>query len=137
MALRLGDSAQAHLVTRQMSHSDSQYYQAIVGDRHAASAYDSMKKLRKEGADKQVLSGDSPAPAAQESSVQPRKPFSPEETRLVRDFFEGNLVKKQSVSLSECKAFPKQKSTSKIAKRQGEDFVEGHRLSHPPVSPLL
>ena len=34
VALNLGDSAQAHLVTRQMSHSvstDAQYYQAIVG----------------------------------------------------------------------------------------------------------
>ena len=46
VALKLGDTATAHLVTRQLSHSaatESQYYQAIVGDRHAVEAFESME----------------------------------------------------------------------------------------------
>ena len=41
----------AHLVTRQMSHSattEAQYYQAIVGDKHALSAYGTMTALRRD-----------------------------------------------------------------------------------------
>ena len=49
VALNLGKSASANLVTRQMSHSvntEAIYYQAIVGDKHAASAYSTMSNLR-------------------------------------------------------------------------------------------
>ena len=45
VALNLGDSAKAHLVTWQMSQSvsiDAEYYQEIVGDSHAASAFETM-----------------------------------------------------------------------------------------------
>ena len=46
--MELGSSATAHLVTRQMAHSattEAQYYQAIVGDKHAASALSTMTNL--------------------------------------------------------------------------------------------
>ena len=46
VALSMGNSAEAHLVTRQLSHSvatNSQYYQAIMGDKHAAVAHASME----------------------------------------------------------------------------------------------
>ena len=52
VALNLGDTATAHLVTRHLSHSaatESQYYQAIVGDRHAVEAFGSMENLRAGG----------------------------------------------------------------------------------------
>lgn len=49
MVKNMGVSTQAHLVTRHMSHSantEAQYYPAIVGDRHAVEAYDTMTALR-------------------------------------------------------------------------------------------
>ena len=51
VALQLGDSAKVNLVTRQMSHSVNtvaQYYQAIVGNQHATTAYETMTRLRKD-----------------------------------------------------------------------------------------
>lgn len=50
-ALSMGNSVEAHLVTRQLSHSvatNSQYYQAIMGDKHAAVAHASMERLRED-----------------------------------------------------------------------------------------
>ena len=49
VALNLGQSSQASLVTREMSHSSTEglYYQAIVGDNHTAEAFSTMAELRK------------------------------------------------------------------------------------------
>ena len=49
VALNLGDSARAHLITHQMSHSantETQYYHGIVGDQHVASVFGTMTALR-------------------------------------------------------------------------------------------
>ena len=60
VAMNIGDSSTAHIVTRQMSHSastEANYYQAIVGDRHALSAYDTMTALREGLCDDVVREG--------------------------------------------------------------------------------
>lgn len=49
VATNLGDSAQAHLVTGHMSRStntEAMYYQAIIGDRHAVTTFNTMTALR-------------------------------------------------------------------------------------------
>ena len=48
VAMELGSSANAHLVTRQIAHSattEARYYQATAGDKHAASAFSTMMNL--------------------------------------------------------------------------------------------
>jgi hypothetical protein len=61
VAMKYGQTPEASLVTRQMSHSlhtEAMYYQAIVGDNHAARAYSTMKQLQQETPSKQGDSSD-------------------------------------------------------------------------------
>lgn len=115
VALKLGESAEAHLVTRQMSHSvstDAQYYQAIVGDKHAAAAYSTMSNLRKERSSSGVPNSSlsSANRSAEESSdtcssVQRRRGYTPKETRAIESYFGRQIMEGKSVSLTECNEF--------------------------------
>ena len=107
MALHLGNSTQAHLVTRQMSHSvntDAQYYQAIVGDSHAMSAFKSMTELRNRRADSSTCS-EVGVTEQKSGELQRWRAFTAEETRVVMLYFKVHIAKRQSASLSECKDF--------------------------------
>lgn len=110
VALNLGDTGEAHLVTRQLSHSaatDSQYYQAIVGDKHAAQAFESMEQLRTmRGVGKNT--SDSPVVASSETQLQKRRSFSLQETELVCGHFAKSLKLRVTPSLAECKRFVEQ-----------------------------
>ena len=140
VALHLGNSTQAHLVTMQMSHSvntDAQYYQAIVGDSHAMSAFKSMTELRNRRADSSTCS-EVGVTEQKSGELQRRRAFTAEETRVVMLYFKEHIAKRQSASLSECKDFlgvhPHQKHT-----RQGKESGEQVRVNsrHTHRNPLL
>ena len=110
VALNLGQSSQASLVTRQMSHSMSTeglYYQAIVGDTHATEAFSTMAELRKTP-DRQapVQSNRQEAPGLErQTTPQRRRPFTEEETKAVGEYFARDIEEGHSVPLAECKGF--------------------------------
>ena len=105
VALNLDDK-EARLVTRQMSHSvatNAAYYQAIVGEQHAADAYRSMAELR-EGKGTQLshtpkTPQDSPSPSPR------RRLFTESETALVRTYFEQHLQRRSTPTIRECGMF--------------------------------
>ena len=122
VAANLGDSAQAHLVTRHMSHSastEARYYQAIIGDRHAVSAYGTMTALREGGSDERgkSLARRSGSRDRDESSaarsgddvnpVQRRRVYSARETNFIEEFFDAVIQRGDRVSLRECAKFLK------------------------------
>ena len=104
VALNLGKSASANLVTRQMSHSvntEAIYYQAIVGDKHAASAYSTMSNLR---------TGQQTTPVTEKEestlrSTQQRRPYSDEETEAIKRYFVVEIGAGDRVALAACKKF--------------------------------
>lgn len=74
VAMHLGDTTDAHLITRHIAHSaatESRYYQAIVGDCHSLCAYNSMEGLR----ERACSDGGSVTDTA-ESTVTPKRPLS-------------------------------------------------------------
>ena len=105
VAMKCGQTPEASLVTRQMSHSlntEATYYQAIVGDSHAARAYSTMKQLQQETPSKQ---DDSSHTSRGICTPQQRCPFSQEETDQVKKYFRENIARGVTVSLVECKSF--------------------------------
>ena len=119
--MNIGDSVSAHLVTCQMSHSattEAQYYQAIVGDKHALFAYGTMTALRRDPKQMRELSERSESQGQRDTrnlstasmsgeegeltQLQKRRRFSSSETSLIANH---NIKKKISVSLSDCKSF--------------------------------
>ena len=106
VALNLGDTATAHLVTRQLSHSaatESQYYQAIVGDRHAVEAFGSMENLRAGGTGnvkEEKLASESPC-----KELQKKNTFSADETAYIQEHFTENVEERRTPSLARCKTF--------------------------------
>ena len=106
VALTLGQSPTANLVTRQMSHTintEALHYQAIVGNEHAASAFTTMTQLRTVGNSSDVLSNTSRASTP--CKAQRRRPFSAEETLAVQEYFGGAIEEHVSVPLADCKRF--------------------------------
>lgn len=104
VAQNLGNTPEAHLVTRQLAHSsqtECQYYQAIIGDKHAAQAFQSMGRLCKEAA----AGGTVSKPLASPRTPSQRKGFTTAESETVSDYFEGNVVEGKTPSLTECKEF--------------------------------
>ena len=94
VALTLGQSPTANLVTRQMSHTintEALHYQAIVGNEHAASAFATMTQLRTEGNSSDVVSDTSRA--STQCKAQRRRPFTAEETLAVEEYFGGAIDK--------------------------------------------
>ena len=107
MALNLGDLTKAHLVTRNMSHSlntSAEYYQAIVGDSHAAEAFEAMSQLRHES-DTKIKTSDSPSSLATPQKAQQRRLYSELETVAVAKYFAGYIEKGIAASLADCKEF--------------------------------
>ena len=132
-------------MTRQLSHStetDARFYQALSGASHAAEAFVSLNKMRKER--KKVIPGcalDPPGKtlATPDNSLTPahttsspshalakpttsqaltpgkkRVPFSAEEEETVRLYFDDYLKFKKTPSLSECTTFLKNHPSSEI-----------------------
>ena len=111
VAVKYGQSPKASLVTRQMSHSlntEATYYQAIVGDQHAATAYTTMAELQQGTPTKQAEK--SPEPPKEWLPVMPspkctprqRRRFSEEKTEDVKKFFQEQIENGMGVSLREC-----------------------------------
>ena len=106
---------------RQLSHStetDARFYQALSGPSHAAEAFISLNRMRKERKDLKpsghVLSTPSHAlatvsPTTSQSDVhspiKKRVPFTTEEEETIRLYFEDYLKFKKTPSLSECSTF--------------------------------
>ena len=117
VATALGDSAKAHLVTRHMSHSastEAQYYQAIVGDQHAVSAYGIMTALREGGgggadakstADQDQAGKSEVISKTASTPVQKRRTYTAEETKAVQDYFSHHISHGETASLRECAQF--------------------------------
>ena len=106
VAENLGDSSQAHLVTRHMAHSantEAMYYQAIVGDRHAVSAYNTMTALR----DKQQAVQDDGSRDDLTPTKQRRRHYSEKDTKLISKYFARHIREGVSASLRECSQFLK------------------------------
>jgi hypothetical protein len=105
VALNLGQSPKANLVTRQMSHSlntEAMYYQAIVGYRHAASAFSTMSELRKERQKTPVTDCEEPlqqSTLSHRGFTQLRRAFSKEETESLESYFSEEISTGMSVSL--------------------------------------
>ena len=92
--MTLGDSSQAHLVTRHISHSanmKAQYYQAIVSDRHAVSVYGTMTMLRDEDGGRRGNSGSQAGPIT--ISIQRCWSYSAKETNEISVYFSGHIEK--------------------------------------------
>ena len=115
VALNLGKSASANLVTRQMSHSvntEAIYYQAIVGDKHAASAYSTMSNLRTGQQTTPVTENEESTPNRIENeeksestpnrirSTQQRRPY---ETEAIKRYFVFEIGAGDRVALAACK----------------------------------
>ena len=103
--LSKGECLGVSYVVQGMSHSlntEATYYQAIVGDSHAARAYSTMKRLQQETPSKQ---GDSSDTSRGICTPQRRCPFSQEETDQVKKYFKENIARGVTVSLVECKSF--------------------------------
>ena len=111
VATNMGVSMWAHLVTRHMPHSantEEQYYQAIVGDRHAMEAYGTMTALR-EGDSGETemnsmhsgddMAGTSPHVQARTSRLQKCWLYSDEETQLVQILFAKEIYRGKSVRI--------------------------------------
>ena len=117
VALHLGQSPQASLVTRQMSHSISTeglYYQAIVGDDHAAAAFSTMAELRKTPEKRGTPPSrstllETPTQQTPTSQGTPRsqrrRPFTEEETQAVMQYFARDIEAGSTAPLMECKRF--------------------------------
>lgn len=106
VALNLGDSTKAHLVTRNMSHSvntSAQYYQAIVGDSHAATAFETMSQLREDGSEVDAKSSESPLLTPRKA--QRRHAYSEKESNAVAKYFASHVEQGIPASLAECKEF--------------------------------
>ena len=98
------DERDARLVTRQMSHSASTsaaYYQAIVGDKHAAGAFSWMYSLR-EGRHESPTSSTCPSDVC---SIPRRRLFSVEETSFVETFFATHIDRRCTPTIGECRCF--------------------------------
>jgi hypothetical protein len=105
VALNVGDSATAQRVTRQLSHSaatESEYYQAIVGDSHTIQAFQSMEDLRRHE-DSQCMKDEEQVTPSRR--LQKKRMFTAEETASVAEHFECHVKEKRTPSLDECKAF--------------------------------
>lgn len=99
------------LIRQQLSHSwetDLRFYQALRGDRDAATALSTMEELREAG-------NTSPAPQ-QSTSREPdaatppappagRRRFTPAKEKLVKTYFMDTIRRKESASRAQCKAF--------------------------------
>ena len=140
VAMKMGDSADAHLVTRHMSHSaatETKYYQAIVGDKHSHRAYQLMEGLRSdEGEAVKVAkscsdanSRDSEDDDVHSTPVQKRRHFTLEETNLISEYFGKVISRGDTPSLAECKMFIERRNTSRTPKNIQDKVKHLSRLS--------
>ena len=89
-------------MTRQMSHSvatNAAYYQAIVGEQHAANAYKSMADLRELKRENRSYREGSPKPGTR------RRLFSVSESELVRTYFILHVRRRATPTIQECSKF--------------------------------
>lgn len=110
------------LIRQQLSHSsetDLRFYQALCGDSDAATAFTTMEQLREAGSTSSAPQQSPSRPDAATAPAPPagggRRRFTTAEEKLVKDYFKETIRKKESASLSQCKA-----------------FLQAHRLQRTP-----
>ena len=97
VALHL-DEKDSRLVTRQMSHSvatNVAYYQAIVGEQHAAAAYKTMSSLRQP----------QPEESPKACGTPRRRLFSDNESETVKSYFSQNIESESTPTIRQCASF--------------------------------
>lgn len=108
VAMNLGNTAKAHLVTRNMSHSlntNAEYYQAVVGDTHAVTAFETMSELRETPKQDGTVSKEHTPQSTPTRKLQQRRPYTTKESKKIMKYFASHIESAISPSLAECKAF--------------------------------
>ena len=97
VALHL-DEKDPRLVTRQMSHSvatNVAYYQAIVGEQHAAAAYKTMSSLRRP----------QPEESPKACGTPRQRLFSDNKSETVKSYFSQNIESESTPTIRHCASF--------------------------------
>ena len=113
--MKYGTNSEAQVVTKQLSHSaqtHERYYAAISGPSHAAEAFHTMGKLRKEASQK---------PATKKRAQRHR--FTENEESEIKEYFAPAILAQITPSQEECQEFLQGKDTE-LTKRQVQDKLK-------------
>ena len=123
VALQCGTSAEAKLITQQMSHTPevhAKYYEQLGRSSHASIAFHAMERIRK---GEKGQKGKGQKGEDEEEEPAQRKKFPPSETEQVREYFAPAILARFTPTLGECGEFLRSREIDRT-KKQIQDKVK-------------